>query len=435
MHHFRLFFLLLVLITGTAFGEAFKKGDTVELTQDTALMFNNTAFKQGKTGERFTVLLHRTDTSKVYLAFKDAMGNDIAVAVPDHTVAIAKAVEAAPAKEIRAISAEEATFLILTDIGSGSGFLAKMDGQVYLITNYHVIGGAKKIRCQSLKEDFEITDGAIDVADELDLVRIPLSRGYAAEVGATPETDSPVIAFGNSGGQKVVTKLSGQLLGTGPQEVEVSCEFISGNSGGPIADKKGRPFAISTYVAQGKGVPSWVKKGTRFEGTRRFGVRLTDKIVWTGTTIPLFKMESQLVYKLEARFKDFLHIAHAIAASQFTKTLEADKDRDREIARIVDLYNRGCQEYRQNVGRTVTVAQLDDINNLFRARSRGLLNDLVRALNTSASEGAYGTRRLTLPRTRNLNTKALSEMTELATYLEKNGKDITPDSLFHFKKK
>src|SRR4051794_16765164 len=63
--------------------EPLQKGDNITVIQATPLYFNSVAFRTAKMRERFTVILHRTDTHKVYVSAKDAEGKEIALSVDE----------------------------------------------------------------------------------------------------------------------------------------------------------------------------------------------------------------------------------------------------------------------------------------------------------------------------------------------------------------
>jgi S1-C subfamily serine protease len=47
--------------------------------------------------------------------------------------------------------------------------------------------------------------------------------------------------------QDVIRTLPGKILGIGPDKIEVDCEFICGNSGGPIVNSDGRLLALASF--------------------------------------------------------------------------------------------------------------------------------------------------------------------------------------------
>ena len=166
---------------------------------------------------------------------------------------------------------------------AGSGFVAKMDGKMYLFTNQHVVFGADRI-------SFKTVDGKIlkprgvELSKSRDIVRLLLSDDVEGfEVSRRVSMGAPVAVFGNSEGGGVATELYGKTMGLGADLVEVSAEFVAGNSGSPVLDSDQRVVGIASYVRFAR--PSRMSKGTRFENkTRRFCYRLSGcdwiKVDW-----------------------------------------------------------------------------------------------------------------------------------------------------------
>lgn len=427
---------------------AFSPGDQVIVTKDTSMFFNMKLVRTGHKGDVFTVILYKPEISRLWVAEKDATGRDIALnfnsddarfyAAP---TPIVQATPPQPGEKPATPSAldapttgrvSKATYLVTTDLGQGSAFLLSIRDQAYLVTNYHVVIGAKTIKCANQFDTFELKDGLIEVADDRDMVRIPVDKKEALEVAPDVAADTPVAAFGNSGGKDVVTKLDGKVLGVGPGEIEVSCEFIPGNSGGPIADSQGRVAGIATYVARGGGVPDWVKQGTRFEGARRFGVRVTDDILWSKTTIAQFQAETKILADMDSLFEDFLNVARNLALTPFAKRIAVQHTADQPLENIVETYNKQCADATATSGRAVDNDELATINRKFHARVKTHVLSLARAIREdSQSMSLRYQKTFTTPHTKTEATKMLSDMTELAAFLEKNVDDISPDGLFH----
>lgn len=188
--------------------------------------------------------------------------------------------------------------IIKTDVGVGSGFIASVGGTTYVYTNAHVICGSPSgftskivsIKTASGKEistpyELELSDtydpnsshGLEDVA------RFPIVRKAGEPAYAIGTLDAPtsmsqkVIAYGNSLGSDVITSLKGEILGLGTDRIEISCEIMPGNSGGPVvlADSN-VVIGVSTY-ADARGKRDIWAKNTRFDKVRRFAVR-PDKV-------------------------------------------------------------------------------------------------------------------------------------------------------------
>lgn len=170
--------------------------------------------------------------------------------------------------------------------GTGTGFLVKLDGKVWLVTNEHVLRGGAPLSAtlpdgRSLK--FSPT---IEVAANRDLARLLVEGDYEAlEWFPEPAKQNQKIhVYGNSDGGGVLTEEDGHVLGVGGDRIEVEANFVEGNSGSAVLDNKGRVLAVATYAERWNEPGKWIKAGTRYNGPRRYGVRLNgvkwEKVPW-----------------------------------------------------------------------------------------------------------------------------------------------------------
>lgn len=174
--------------------------------------------------------------------------------------------------------------IVKTPGGSGSGFVVQFggkDSKKYLVTNEHVSRGGAPIELISI-QGAKIEVVSIEPANVGDLVRMELkdqSFQGALKIGLNQQSiGADVCIYGNSDGAGVATEISGKILGVGPDRIEVSADFVRGNSGSPIVFTDGLVAGVATYVMKTPGI-DWVKEGTRFQETRRFGMRL-DVVKW-----------------------------------------------------------------------------------------------------------------------------------------------------------
>ena len=155
----------------------------------------------------------------------------------------------------------------------GSGFLVKMDGKKYVMTNDHVARSAGPLE-MVLVDGTKLKLGAFSLASDRDLARFEVI-GYDGDClefsKRIPNDGEKVWVYGNSSGDDVITCLPGRVTGVGNRVIKIDAEFVGGNSGGPILDSEGKVLAVSTYVQPGNS--DWKAKGTQFEQIRRFGVR------------------------------------------------------------------------------------------------------------------------------------------------------------------
>ena len=158
---------------------------------------------------------------------------------------------------------------------TGSGFIVRDGGRPYLFTNAHVVRDGVVIAHRL--DGTRLKLGPRDVAVGRDMVRFALvdESVPAFDLAAgVPNIGDPVVVLGNSDGRGVVTEIRGKVIGVGPREIEVDAAFVIGNSGSPVLDRHGRVIGIATYLRDCRNDEDWSKKDTRFNGIRRFALRL-----------------------------------------------------------------------------------------------------------------------------------------------------------------
>ena len=164
--------------------------------------------------------------------------------------------------------------LIVCGDKSGSGFVVRDGGRPYLFTNAHVVREGTVI-AQRL-DGTRLKLGPRDEAVGRDMVRFALDESVPAFdlAAGVPDIGDPVVVLGNSDGRGVVTEIRGKVIGVGPREIEVDAAFVIGNSGSPVLDRNGRVIGIATYLRDCRNDEDWSKANTRFNGIRRFALRL-----------------------------------------------------------------------------------------------------------------------------------------------------------------
>ena len=148
----------------------------------------------------------------------------------------------------------------------GSGFLISSDG--YIVTNEHVAGKARYVRCVlSNKDEMEAKVVGVDpftdiavlklVTDRTDLPYVKLGDARSVEAGQT------VIALGSphglarsvSSGIVSVTNRNLELMGSGGAPynnwIQTDAAINQGNSGGPLVNLKGEVIGINTRKLSG----------------------------------------------------------------------------------------------------------------------------------------------------------------------------------------
>jgi serine protease Do len=145
--------------------------------------------------------------------------------------------------------------------GMGSGFIINQEG--YILTNYHVIAGAKEITV-TLSDNTEASASVVNYDDKKDIAMIKLKEGTkvpaVAELGDSDEMypGAEVIAIGTPLSKdfaQTLTKgvISGRNRTLPGQDGSASVNLIQtdaainpGNSGGPLVNTKGQVIGINS---------------------------------------------------------------------------------------------------------------------------------------------------------------------------------------------
>jgi len=190
-------------------------------------------------------------------------------------------------------------------------------GQVYFVSNIHVMEGGDNFSIRNVYGETVTVPEQVEVASDRDLIRFPVSS-YNAALLISPDFGfgDKVCAMGNSGGEGVITRLDGEILALGPDKVEVSSEFIPGNSGGPVLNESNQIVGVATYVKHTTGVPSWIIEGTRFEGTRRMAVRV-DHVEWISMAWSDFCREAAYVGRIEEYSYEVIGIIESLSTNAY----------------------------------------------------------------------------------------------------------------------
>ncbi len=202
--------------------------------------------------------------------------------------------------------------VIRTKEGSGTGFVLKMNKKKFLITNRHVIADAE---AQTISFEFisgnKPTIKGFEIAKDRDLVRFVIDssficNGLSLSPTLNKQIGNDIIIYGNSAGVGAITEIRGKITGLGPSVIETSAEFVQGNSGSPIIDTNNNVVAVATFATRGN-PKDWVTKGTRFEGVRRFGVRI-DNAEWQRVNLDKFARQGKILNEARTYLADLFDI-------------------------------------------------------------------------------------------------------------------------------
>jgi serine protease Do len=138
----------------------------------------------------------------------------------------------------------------------GSGFIINPQG--YIVTNNHVVDGAKEIRVK-LADGRELPATVVgrDPKTDLSLLKVEATGLTVIPPGDSSELQvgEPVMAIGNPFGleQTVTTGVvsaTGRVIGEGPYDdfIQTDASINPGNSGGPLINARGQAVGINTSI-------------------------------------------------------------------------------------------------------------------------------------------------------------------------------------------
>jgi S1-C subfamily serine protease len=144
--------------------------------------------------------------------------------------------------------------------GMGSGFV--IDSEGHILTNYHVIEGARQVEVTtSDKSKYKAQVVGVDPSHDLAVIQIPNSKVPAAEIGDSKSlvVGQKVFAIGNPFG------LSGTMTrgiissirsvrgehGFIDEAIQTDAAINPGNSGGPLLNSHGQVIGINSMILTG----------------------------------------------------------------------------------------------------------------------------------------------------------------------------------------
>jgi len=149
-------------------------------------------------------------------------------------------------------------------MGQGSGFVVDAEG--FILTNNHVIDGARKIMVGFENgEKYSATLVGTDPSSDIALIKIkPPHTLKAVTLGsdASLKVGHWVVAIGNPYGLNYsvtagIISAKGRNIGAGPYDdfLQTDASINPGNSGGPLFDMQGRVVGVNTAIIKdGQGI-------------------------------------------------------------------------------------------------------------------------------------------------------------------------------------
>jgi hypothetical protein len=227
--------------------------------------------------------------------------------------------------------------LVRNEMGCGSGFLAQYGSQKCLFTNQHVVASGVS-NTFTLSSQAQVRVGTAAAAVDHDII----AYGIAGDtevlevmfgVDRFVTIGDEVAVLGNPDGLGVIHPLTGKVVGIGPQLIEISAEFVPGNSGSPVVHlKSGKIIAVATYLRFEK---ADFTKGKMTDQVRRFCYRLDSIKQWERVRWNDFQDDAETVTRVHRRT---LELFAVLTNSGNLGGIATEAIRDQEIQTVVKRY-------------------------------------------------------------------------------------------------
>jgi serine protease Do len=176
---------------------------------------------------------------------------------------------------------------------SGSGFIVSADG--YILTNNHVVDGAKQVRVRLLdRREYDAKVVGTDPTTDVAVLKIGADHLTPAPLGSSDDTrvGEWVLAVGNPFGENLtftvtsgIVSAKGRALELPNQSSRSIQDFIQtdaainpGNSGGPLVNTRGEVIGINSAIAS----PTGTYSGYGFAVPIDLARKVMDQIVKSG---------------------------------------------------------------------------------------------------------------------------------------------------------
>ncbi|MCS6243890.1 MAG: trypsin-like peptidase domain-containing protein [Opitutus sp.] len=222
-----------------------------------------------------------------------------------------------PAGTGQSLSYQQMSSIVLVEGegGAATGFMTKIRGVDFIVTNLHVLSGSKKITIKNLNGQEQATAGIFGaVGSDIAIIRTASgTQGemvLAQDVFASSQIGDRVVVVGNRLGGGVATQTVGSIMGIGPTRVEVNANFEPGNSGSPIFNlRTNEVVGVATYAeirpvdAGGGGRGSVAVPEKRW-----FGYRIDSVAKWEAIDLGKWNAQGERIAKFREASKALLAI-------------------------------------------------------------------------------------------------------------------------------
>lgn len=182
-------------------------------------------------------------------------------------------------------------------LAAGTAFIARMRGNLFVVTNLHVVRDAEEISMRTIDGVDLKLPNVMYIAKNQDAVLFPISELPEGSVALDILEDVPgnvrvgdhIVACGNSQGRGSFLRSAGEVVAIGPSIIEMNCAIFKGNSGSPIYHASTRKvIGVVSHLSAGVSNPfdaatkmrsnSPIKSSIRYFGQRIDSTKQWEKV-------------------------------------------------------------------------------------------------------------------------------------------------------------
>lgn len=226
------------------------------------LLLGATAFQTVRLSRDVADLRRATSANEAQLRDARAVIENDQAALDERVGSVEESQERteAGALDAGAITAEigDSVFTLKTAAGQGTGFaMFVIGGETHIVTNYHVVQGARTVSVSRDLSQWTGTVVAWDAAKDVAIVSVNgllpvLTSAY--DEGSPPVVGDPVLAYGSPLGLEG-TATEGIVSAVRGGYIQTDAQINHGNSGGPLLNNEGQVIGITSLgFGDGSGV-------------------------------------------------------------------------------------------------------------------------------------------------------------------------------------